>query len=29
TMIEDDIHRRWPEVERVTVHFEPAKGAGA
>jgi cation diffusion facilitator family transporter len=29
TMIEDDIHRRWPEVERVTVHFEPAKAAGA
>ncbi|HMC05292.1 MAG TPA: cation-efflux pump [Actinomycetota bacterium] len=25
TMIEDEIHRRWPEVERVTVHFEPAK----
>jgi len=24
-MIEDEIHRRWPEVERVTVHFEPAK----
>jgi cation diffusion facilitator family transporter len=23
TMIEDEIHRRWPEVNRVTVHFEP------
>jgi cation diffusion facilitator family transporter len=28
TMIEDEIHRRWPEVERVTVHFEPAKATG-
>ena len=25
TTIEDEIHRRWPEVERVTVHFEPEK----
>jgi len=24
TRIEDDVHRRWPEVERVTVHFEPS-----
>lgn len=23
TMIEDEVHRLWPEVERVTVHFEP------
>jgi divalent metal cation (Fe/Co/Zn/Cd) transporter len=28
TMIEDEIHRRWPEVDRVTVHFEPAKATG-
>jgi cation diffusion facilitator family transporter len=28
TMIEDEIHRQWPEVERVTVHFEPAKTGG-
>lgn len=26
TRIEDEVHRRWPEVERVTVHFEPAGG---
>jgi divalent metal cation (Fe/Co/Zn/Cd) transporter len=26
TRIENEIHRRWPEVERVTVHFEPAEG---
>ncbi|MGH2773630.1 MAG: cation-efflux pump [Actinomycetota bacterium] len=25
TRIEDEIHRRWPEVARVTVHFEPAE----
>lgn len=24
TRIEDEIHRRWKQVERVTVHFEPA-----
>ncbi len=24
TRIEDEVHRRWPEVERVTVHFEPS-----
>lgn len=24
TRIEDEVHRRWAEVERVTVHFEPA-----
>jgi divalent metal cation (Fe/Co/Zn/Cd) transporter len=29
TAIEDEIHRRWPEVGRVTVHFEPAKADGA
>lgn len=23
TRIEDSVHRRWPEVTRVTVHFEP------
>jgi len=23
TRIENEVHRRWPEVERVTVHFEP------
>jgi cation diffusion facilitator family transporter len=23
TRIETEVHRRWPEVERVTVHFEP------
>lgn len=23
TKIEDSVHRRWPEVIRVTVHFEP------
>ncbi|HLH28084.1 MAG TPA: cation transporter dimerization domain-containing protein, partial [Acidimicrobiales bacterium] len=23
TSIEDEVHRTWPEVERVTVHFEP------
>lgn len=23
TTIEDEIHARWPEVARVTVHFEP------
>jgi cation diffusion facilitator family transporter len=23
TRIETDVYRRWPEVERVTVHFEP------
>jgi cation diffusion facilitator family transporter len=23
TMIEQEVHREWPEVERVTVHFEP------
>lgn len=23
TAIEDEVHRAWPEVERVTVHFEP------
>jgi divalent metal cation (Fe/Co/Zn/Cd) transporter len=28
TMIEEEIHRRWPEVERVTVHFEPARPGG-
>lgn len=27
TMIEDEIHRQWPEVERVTLHFEPDRGA--
>lgn len=26
TRIENDVHRAWPEVERVTVHFEPAEG---
>lgn len=25
TRIEDEVHRRWPEVARVTVHFEPAR----
>jgi divalent metal cation (Fe/Co/Zn/Cd) transporter len=29
TMIEDEIHRRWPEVERVTLHFEPVKATGS
>lgn len=24
TTIEGEVHRRWPAVERVTVHFEPA-----
>lgn len=24
TRIEDEVHRAWPEVERVTVHFEPS-----
>lgn len=24
TRIEDEVHRKWPEIERVTVHFEPA-----
>jgi len=24
TRIENETHRRWPEVKRVTVHFEPA-----
>lgn len=24
TRIENEVHRHWPEVERVTVHFEPA-----
>lgn len=24
TLIENEIHSRWPEVDRVTVHFEPA-----
>jgi cation diffusion facilitator family transporter len=23
TRIEDEVHRHWPQVERVTVHFEP------
>lgn len=23
TRIESEVHRHWPEVERVTVHFEP------
>lgn len=23
TRIEDETHRRWPQVKRVTVHFEP------
>lgn len=23
TRIETDVHRRWPSIERVTVHFEP------
>lgn len=25
TRIEDETHRRWPDVKRVTVHFEPAE----
>ena len=25
TRIEDEVHRRWPEVRRVTVHFEPER----
>lgn len=25
TRIEDEVHRTWPEVDRVTVHFEPAR----
>lgn len=25
TRIENDVHRAWPEVERVTVHFEPVE----
>ncbi|MGI8426382.1 MAG: cation diffusion facilitator family transporter [Actinomycetota bacterium] len=25
TRIETETHRRWPEVRRVTVHFEPAE----
>lgn len=27
TRIEDETHRRWPEVSRVTVHFEPEEEA--
>jgi cation diffusion facilitator family transporter len=27
TRIENEIHRRWPEIERVTVHFEPAESS--
>lgn len=26
TTIEDEVHRSWPDVERVTVHFEPPAG---
>lgn len=25
TRIESETHRRWPQVDRVTVHFEPAE----
>ncbi len=27
TRIESELHRRWPALERVTVHFEPAGNA--
>jgi cation diffusion facilitator family transporter len=26
TRIENEVHQQWPEVERVTVHFEPDTG---
>jgi divalent metal cation (Fe/Co/Zn/Cd) transporter len=26
TRVESEVYRRWPEVERVTVHFEPDDG---
>ncbi|MGH2731977.1 MAG: cation transporter dimerization domain-containing protein, partial [Actinomycetota bacterium] len=28
TRIESELHRSWPALERVTVHFEPSGGIG-